>query len=130
VTSVSSVSAQDKVDAARVGVNDQCLLVQDAIWVTVSEAAVNDRSLALGDEAQRIARTHPASGYSRQDIEDALVFAAVDEGVAVDIDSASLIQDPIADFRSLWRGGALRRTKKGRRGRARSGARTPLHASA
>lgn len=130
MTSVSSVSAQDKVDAARVGINDQCLLVQDAIWVAVSEAAVNDKSLPLGDEAHRIARTYPASGYSRQDIEDALVFAAVDEGVAVDIDSSGLIQHPIADFRALWRGAGRRRTKKARRRRVRSGAGIPLHASA
>jgi hypothetical protein len=130
VTSVSSVSAQDKVDAARIGVDDQCLHVQGAIWVTVSEAAVNDKSLSLGDEAKRIARAHPASGYSRQDIEDALVFAAVDEGVAFDIASSDSMHDPIADFRSLWRGAGRRRTKKGRRRRARSGARTATRATA
>jgi hypothetical protein len=104
--------------------------VQDAIWVAVSEAAVNDKSLPLGDEAHRIARAYPASGYSRQDIEDALVFAAVDEGVVVDMGLSGPMQDPIAEFRSLWRGAGRRRTKKARR-RARSGgARTAARATA
>jgi hypothetical protein len=119
VTSVSSVSAQDRVDATKAGANNQCLLVQDAIWQAVSEVARSDTSLALGQQAQSIAKTYPTSGFSRQDIEDALVFAAIDEGVAVDVSPSKSQDDPIIEFRSLWRAAGRKRQRKSGRKRAK-----------
>lgn len=112
MTGVSSVSAQDRVDATRAGAHNQCLLVQDAIWQAVSEAARSDTSLALGQQAQSIVRTYPTSGFSRQDIEDALVFAAVDEGVALDIGASAAPGVPTIEFRSLWRATGRKRYRK------------------
>jgi hypothetical protein len=58
------------------------MLVQQEIWRIVSEAARTGSRVALKFEAQRIAKNHPGVGFSEQAVTDALVYAAVDTGVA------------------------------------------------
>ncbi len=64
---------------------EQCLLVQDEIWRIVSNAARSKARLSLSKQAQKIAGGYPAAGLSPQTIADALVYAAVDCGVAFEI---------------------------------------------
>jgi hypothetical protein len=114
VTSVSSVPAEISADDQRTGVSGQCLLVQEEIWRVVSEAGQAQTSLPLSQEARRIANAFPASGYSLKDIEDALVFAAVDEGVMLEIRPAAR-EVPFIEVRSLLRAaGRLRGRRSGR----------------
>jgi hypothetical protein len=112
VTSVSSVPQNAIVDA-RIEANDQCLLVQAEVWRAVAEAVRSETSLSLSHQAQRIASAFPASGYSRQDIKDALVFAAVDAGAVVDI-APPARADVLIEVKSLIRAaGRLRARKNG-----------------
>jgi hypothetical protein len=89
--------------------------VQEEIWRVVSEAAQVQASLPLGREARRVANAFPASGYSLKDIEDALVFAAVDEGVVVEARPPVAREVPFIEVRSLLRAAGRLRTKKGGR---------------
>jgi hypothetical protein len=61
---------------------EQCLLVQDEIWRVVSEAASNGVRLSLSGVAQKIASAFPAAGLTLQNVADALVYAAIEYGVA------------------------------------------------
>jgi hypothetical protein len=115
VTSVSSVSSQNTIDDARTGANKQCLLVQAEIWRVISEAARKNASLSLSRQAQRIASTFPESGYSRADIADALVFAAVDEGVVLDAVPTARAEVPFIEVKSLLRAAGRLRTRRGGR---------------
>ncbi len=81
-------SAKSAVQVLEVGVPiEQCLLVQDEIWRIVSNAAHSNSRLSLGKQARKIASGYPATGFSLQNITDALVFAAVDCGVAFEVAS-------------------------------------------
>ena len=64
---------------------EQCLLVQDEIWRIVADAARSGSRLSLGKQARRIAGNYPAAGLALQSIMDALVYAAVDCGVAFEV---------------------------------------------
>jgi hypothetical protein len=131
VTSVSSVGFQNATVDARAGANDQCLLVQEEIWRAVSEAAGKEASLSLSHQAQRIASAFPASGYSRRDIEDALVFAAVDEGAVVEIGPPARAKVPLIEVSSLIRvAGRLRSKRGGRANKEPPSADVPLQATA
>lgn len=115
MTSVSSVPAKARKADAKSGANEQCLLVQEEIWRVVSEAGQAATSLPLSQEARRIANASPASGYSLKDIEDALVFAAVDEGVLLEIRPPAAREVPFIEVRSLLRAaGRLRGRRSGR----------------
>jgi hypothetical protein len=82
----SSKSAKSAVQVIEVGVPiEQCLLVQDEIWRIVSNAAHSNSRISLGKQARKIASSFPATGFSLQSITDALVFAAVDCGVAFEV---------------------------------------------
>ncbi len=81
-----SKPTENTVAEGEVGVPvEQCLLIQDEIWRIVSDAERHDSCLSVTREARNIADAFPASGLSEQNIIDALVFAAVDIGVAVEI---------------------------------------------
>ena len=99
----------------REAANDQCLQVQGEIWRAVTEAGRSDGNLSLRAETRRIAKAFPTSGYSPQDIKDALVFAAVDVGVAVAIappaEPSARASAPVIDVRALLRGNR-KRTRK------------------
>lgn len=60
------------------------LLVQKSVWRAVEEAAGNEASIPILKTAGEIGNAFPKSGLSARDIADALVFAAVDAGVAVE----------------------------------------------
>ncbi len=64
---------------------EQCLLVQDEIWRIVSNAARTEACLPLWKQAQKIAGGFPAADVSLQSIADALVYAAIDRGVAIEV---------------------------------------------
>ena len=64
--------------------NKDCLLVQEGVWRAVEEAAGKGASIAVLKVAEEIGGAFPRSGLSTRDIADALVFAAVDAGVAVE----------------------------------------------
>lgn len=131
MTSVSSVALPYRHADARDEANDQCLLVQDAIWRVVGEAARSQASLSLKNEAQKIASAFPESGFSRDDIKDALVFAAVDEGVVVDVGPPDRSYVPFIEIRSLIRAAGGRRTGKGGRAKKQpTGGEVPLQATA
>jgi hypothetical protein len=63
---------------------EQCLLVQEEIWRVVSDVARTETRLSLEKQARKIAGVFPAADLSPESIVDALVFAAVDFGVAVE----------------------------------------------
>ena len=64
---------------------EQCVLVQEEIWRAVLDAARGEAPLSLSKQVRKIARGFPAAGLSTRDIADALVYAAVDRGVAVEV---------------------------------------------
>jgi hypothetical protein len=64
---------------------EQCLLVQDEIWRIISEAARTGTRLSLNKQSEKIASGYSAAGFSPENIADALVFAAVDCGVAFEV---------------------------------------------
>ena len=66
---------------------EQCVLVQEEIWRAVLDAARGEAPLSLSKVVRKIARGFPAAGFSTRDIADALVYAAVDRGVAFEISS-------------------------------------------
>ena len=65
--------------------HEQCLRVQDEIWRVVSEAAESGASVAAGSHAARIAGKFRQAGLAPQAIVDAIVYAAVDAGVALEL---------------------------------------------
>ena len=65
--------------------HEQCLRVQDEIWRVVSEAVESGASVAAGSHAARIAGKFRESGLAPRAIVDALVYAAVDAGVALEM---------------------------------------------
>ena len=72
----------DSAEAA--SVNRQCLAVQNEIWLIVKEAARTESGLAITRRAKSIFRAFPTAGFSVESIGDAMVFAAVDAGVAIE----------------------------------------------
>ena len=68
---------------------EQCVLVQEEIWRAVLDAARGEAPLSLSKAVRKIARGFPAAGFSPRDIADALIFAAVDRGVAVEMANPS-----------------------------------------
>jgi hypothetical protein len=68
---------------------EQCVLVQEEVWRAVLDAARSDAPLSLGKQVRKIARGLPAAGFSARDIADALIYAAVDRGVAVEVTKPS-----------------------------------------
>jgi hypothetical protein len=116
VTGVSSVARREVTAEAGAEKEEEHLFVQDEVWRVVSEASEGNASIALTQQAQRIARKFPRSGLSEQHIKDALVFAAVDGGVALEIAPAIRADVPFIEVSSLIRAaGRLRRRKGGRR---------------
>ena len=63
---------------------EQCVLVQDEVWRIVSEAARDGARLSLSRQAKAIAKAFPDAGVTSDLVADALVFAAVDRGVAIE----------------------------------------------
>ena len=63
---------------------EQCLLIQEEIWRVVADAERNGSSICAGAVAQRIESVFSASGLSSRNITDAVIYAAVDAGVAVE----------------------------------------------
>lgn len=117
MTSVESTADHNPAGSTRQAANDQCLQVQGEIWRAVA-AADRRGNLSLRDETRRIAKAFPASGYSPQDIKDALVFAAVDIGVAIEIAPAAQPSAPVIDVRALLRGKGRRMRKASRKAAA------------
>jgi hypothetical protein len=63
---------------------EQCLLIQEEIWRVVANAEQTGASICAGAVARKIETVFSASGLSSRDIADALIYAAVDAGVAVE----------------------------------------------
>jgi len=72
-------------EVERIAPHEQCLRVQDEIWRVVSEAVESGASVAAGSHAARIAAKFRESGLAPRAIVDALVYAAVDAGVALEM---------------------------------------------
>ncbi len=68
---------------------EQCLLVQEEIWRIVSDVAQTDSRLSLEQHAQKVAGAFPGAGLSPTSIADALVYAAVDFGVPIEVKSSA-----------------------------------------
>ena len=60
------------------------LRVQESVWRMVQAAYESGSSLVVVNAATEIGKAHPNAGLSDRDIADALVFAAVDHGVAIE----------------------------------------------
>ncbi len=74
---------KEDVGNSGVGVpTEQSLLVQEEIWRIVSDAAETGSRLSLARTAQKIASDFPTAELSPVAITDALVFAAIEAGVA------------------------------------------------
>jgi hypothetical protein len=116
VTGVSRVARQETIAEKGAESDSEDLIVQEEIWRVVSEASQGNGGIALTRQAQRISRKFPRSGFSEQHIKDALVFAAVDQGVALEIAPAVRADVPFIEVSSLIRAaGRLGRRKGGRR---------------
>ena len=63
---------------------EQCLLIQEEIWRVVADAERSGSSICAGAVAQRIESVFSASGLSGRNIADAVIYAAVDAGVAIE----------------------------------------------
>jgi hypothetical protein len=87
---------------------EQCLLVQDEIWRIVSEAARTGARLSLKKQAEKIGSGFQSAGFSYEGIADALVFAAVDCGVAFEV--ALPASRPALDMPALF--GLVSRKRK------------------
>jgi hypothetical protein len=95
---------------------EQCLLVQEEIWRIVSDVAQTDSRLSLGQHAQKVAGAFPGAGLSPTSIADALVYAAVDFGVPIEVKSPAL--RPAAKVQGLFGlVGRKRKTRSGAGGR-------------
>ena len=81
---------------------EQCLIVQDEIWRIVLEAARTESRLSLAQQAKRIADAFPASGLTHESISDALVFAAIDAGVMIEIRKPVTRQAPTIDVPGIF----------------------------
>lgn len=75
---------------------EQCLLVQQEIWRIVTGASRSQSLLPLAAQAHRIAGLFPASGFTQENIADAIVFAAVDSGAALAVRTPALQQPSVA----------------------------------
>jgi len=84
MTSEGSLWPQRSDSAEAASKNRQCLAVQNEIWRIVNEAARTGSGLTISRRAKSIFRAFPTAGFSVESIGDALVFAAVDAGVAVE----------------------------------------------
>jgi hypothetical protein len=105
--------------------------VQDAIWRAVGEATQREISLSLNEQAQKIATAFPESGFSRDAIKDALVFAAVDEGAVVALEPPERSYVPFIEIRSMIRAAGGRRSRKGGRGKKKQSTKAePVQATA
>jgi hypothetical protein len=89
--------AYDGVQDSAIGADEieQCLLVQQEIWRIVTGVSRSKTLLPLAAQARRIAGLFPASGFTKENVADALVFAAVDSGVGVEV-RVSPRQQPVA----------------------------------
>ena len=63
---------------------EQCLLIQEEIWRVVADAERRGASICAGTVARNIESAFSASGLSSRHIADAVIYAAVDAGVAVE----------------------------------------------
>jgi hypothetical protein len=115
MTSVRSVVSWNGRPDTRRDAEDQCRLVEDAIWRVVGEAAESETSLSVNEQAQKIVSTFPESGFSRDDIKDALVLAAIDAGAVVAVAPPDRSYVPFIEIRSMIRAASVRRSRKGGR---------------
>jgi hypothetical protein len=76
--------AEDNSSKRQAGAShEQCLLIQDEIWRVVADAERSGGSICATTAVQKIEGAFASSGLSGRDIADALIYAAVDAGVAV-----------------------------------------------